>query len=123
MQKFKSVDELIHRLKPESPVYCIRRDSINLASELFQKKFPGKILYAIKTNPHSEVLKTIINSGIDNFDFASIKELQTIKEMHPTAKCFYMNTVKSRENIKEAYYNYKIKKFSLMFSLLFTVFI
>jgi len=113
MEKFKSVDELIHQLKPKSPVYCIRRDSINLASKFFQKKFPGKVLYAIKTNPHPEVLKTIINSGIDNFDFASIKELQTIKEIHPKAKCFYMNTVKSRENIKEAYYNYGIKTFSL----------
>ena len=113
MQKFKSVDELIHQLKPKSPVYCIRRDSINLASKFFQKKFPGKILYAIKTNPHPEVLKTIINSGIDNFDFASIKELQTIKEIHPKAKCFYMNTVKSREDIKEAYYNCGIKAFSL----------
>ena len=113
MQKFKSVDELIHQLKPKSPVYCIRRDSINLASKFFQKKFPGKILYAIKTNPHPEVLKTIINSGIDNFDFASIKELQTIKEMHPKGKCFYMNTIKSREDIKEAYYIYGIKIFSL----------
>ena len=113
MQKFKSVDELIHQLKPKSPVYCIRRDSINLASKFFQKKFPGKILYAIKTNPHPEVLKTIINSGIDNFDFASIKELQTIKEIHPKVKCFYMNTVKSREDIKEAYYNCGIKTFSL----------
>ena len=113
MQKFKSVDELIHQLKPKSPVYCIRKGAINLASKFFQKKFPGKILYAIKTNPHPEVLKTIINSGIDNFDFASIKELQTIKEIHPKAKCFYMNTVKSRDNIKEAYYSYGIKTFAL----------
>ena len=113
MQKFKSVDELIHQLKPKSPVYCIRRDSINLASKFFQKKFPGKILYAIKTNPNPTVLKTIINSGINNFDFASIKELQTIKEIHPKGKCFYMNTIKSREDIKEAYYNYGIKTFSL----------
>ena len=56
MQKFKSVDELIHQLKPKSPVYCIRRDSINLASKFFQNKFPGKILYAIKTNPHLEAV-------------------------------------------------------------------
>jgi len=113
MKKFKSVDELIHQLKPESPVYCIRKDSITLASKFFQKRFPGKILYAIKTNPHPEVLKTIIYSGIDNFDFASIKELQTIKEIYPKAKCFYMNTVKSRKNIKEAYFNYGINTFSL----------
>ena len=62
---------------------------------------------------HPLVLKTIIESGIDNFDFASIKELQTIKEIHPKGKCFYMNTIKSREDIKEAYYNYGIKIFEV----------
>ena len=73
MQKFKTVDEMISQLKPERPVYCIRKKSIQLASAVFQKKFPGKILYAVKTNPHPEVLKTIIESGIEDFDVASIK--------------------------------------------------
>ena len=42
MQKFKSVDELIHQLKPEKPVYCIRKDSINLASKFFSKEISWK---------------------------------------------------------------------------------
>ena len=46
MQKFKSVDELVNQLKPEKPVYCIRKQSIKVASKYFQKNFPGKILYA-----------------------------------------------------------------------------
>ena len=65
MQKFKSVEDLINQLKPNNPVYCIRKHSINVASKFFQRKFPGKILYAVKTNPHPEVLKTIIKSGIE----------------------------------------------------------
>ena len=80
MQKFKNVDELINQLKPERPVYCIRKNSIHIASKTFQEKFPGKILYAVKTNPHSEVLKTIVKSGIENFDIASIKEIEDIKK-------------------------------------------
>jgi ornithine decarboxylase len=28
MQKFKSVEELINQLKPEKPVYCIRKKSV-----------------------------------------------------------------------------------------------
>ncbi len=59
MQKFKTVDDLVNQLKPEGPVYCIRKKPIQVASETFQNKFPGKILYAVKTNPHPEVLKTI----------------------------------------------------------------
>ena len=113
MQKFKSVDELVDQLKPTEPVYCIRKKSIQLACEYFQKNFPGKVLYAVKTNPHPLVLKTIIESGINNFDVASIKEIETIKNISSKANCSYMHTIKSRENIKEAYFNHGIKKFSL----------
>ena len=113
MQKFKSVDKLVNQLKPTEPVYCIRRDSINIASKFFQNKFPGKILYAVKTNPHPLVLKTIVESGINDFDIASIKEVEAIRSVSPNAKCSYMHTVKSKESINEAYFKYNIKTFSI----------
>jgi ornithine decarboxylase len=113
MQKFKTVDELVSQLKPEKPVYCIRKKSIHAASKTFQNKFPGKILYAVKTNPHPEVLKTIVESGIENFDVASIQEIKDIRAIKQNAKCSYMHTVKSRESIKEAYFDYNVKTFSL----------
>jgi len=113
MQKFKSVEELISQLKPDKPVYCIRKNSILSASNYFQKKFPGKILYAVKTNPHEEVIKTLIKSGIDQFDVASIAEIKAVRKFSQTAKCSYMHTVKSRESIKEAYLKYGIKTFAL----------
>ena len=113
MQKFKSVEELVNQLRPDKPVYCIRKNSILSASNYFQKKFPGKILYAVKTNPHKEVIKTLIKSGIDQFDVASIEEIKAIRKFSQTAKCSYMHTVKSRESIKEAYLKYGIKTFAL----------
>jgi len=113
MQKFKTVEELINQLKPEQPIYCIRKRSIQLASTYFRNKFPGKVLYAVKTNPHPEVLKTVVESGIENFDVASIQEIKDIRAINPNANCSYMHTVKSRESIKEAYLNYNIKTFSL----------
>jgi ornithine decarboxylase len=113
MQKFKTVDELINQLKPEQPIYCIRKKSIQLASTYFKCKFPGKVLYAVKTNPHPEVLKTIVESGIENFDVASIQEIKDIRAINPNAKCSYMHTVKNRESIKEAYFRYNVKAFSL----------
>ncbi|MDB2381999.1 type III PLP-dependent enzyme [Candidatus Pelagibacter bacterium] len=113
MQKFKTVDELINQLRPEKPIYCIRKKSIQSASTYFRNKFPGKVLYAVKTNSHPEVLKTIVESGIENFDVASIQEIKDIRTISPDAKCSYMHTVKSRESIKEAYFNYNIKAFSL----------
>jgi len=113
MEKFKSVDEVVKKLKPTEPVYCIRRKSIKLSSKYFASKFPGKILYAVKTNPNPIVLQTIMESGIHDFDIASIKEIETIKNISPNANCYYMHTVKSRENINEAYYKHDIKTYSL----------
>ena len=113
MQKFKTVEKLINQLKPNEPVYCIRKKSIQLASKFFLNKFPGDVLYAVKTNPHPLVLKTIIESGIDNFDVASINEIKTIKNISKSANCSFMHTVKSRESIKESYFKYGIRAYSL----------
>ena len=113
MQKFKSVEELINQLKPEKPVYCIRKNSIQKAVHHFKKNFPGKILYAVKTNSHPDIIQTIIKSGIDQFDVASINEIKLVKQFSSTVKCSYMHTVKSRESIAEAYFNYGVKTFSL----------
>ena len=99
-KKFKSVDDLISQLQPDKPVYCIRKKSIQVASNSFKINFLEKILYAVKTNPNKEVLKTIIQSGIEHFDVASIEEIKAIKQLDPNLHCSYMHTVKSRENIK-----------------------
>ena len=64
MQKFKSVDELVRHLRPVKPVYCIRKESVSRASIFFQKNFPGKVLYAVKTNPHKAILKKLLESGL-----------------------------------------------------------
>ena len=113
MKKFKSVENLVEQLRPNEPVYCIRKQPIIKASNFFQRNFPGNILYAVKTNPNPIVLNTIISSGIKQFDVASIKEVQAIKKIDKNLKCSYMHTVKSRENIKEAYFKYGIKTFAL----------
>ena len=80
MQKFKSVEQMVNQLRPNKPVYCIRKNSILSASKFFQNNFPGKILYAVKTNPHSEVIKTLIKSGINQFDVASIEEIKAVRK-------------------------------------------
>ena len=72
MQKFNSVDELVNTIRPVDPIYCIRPDSIKSACSWFKSNFPGKILYAVKTNPNEKVIKNIGESGIDRFDVASI---------------------------------------------------
>ena len=112
MQKFNSVDELVNGIQPVDPIYCIRPNSIKTASEWFKSNFPGKILYAVKTNPNEKVIKCIGENGIKCFDTASINEIKLIKKIFPEARAYYMNSVKNREHIKEAYFNYNIKDFA-----------
>ena len=113
MQKFNSIDELVNTIRPVDPIYCIRPKSIKSACTWFKNNFPGKILYAVKTNPNEKVIKQIGDSGINAFDVASINEIKLIKKIFPKARAYYMNTVKNREHIKEAYYNYHVRDFVL----------
>ncbi len=113
MRKFRDVNELVNTLKPDYPVYCIRQESIKTSTEFFKSRFPGKILYAVKTNPSKKILKNIISNGIENFDVASINEIKLVKKIKPDAKLYFMHTVKSRENIEEAYFSLGVKDFAL----------
>ena len=113
MEKFKSVDELVNKLKPVDPIYCIRPKAIKKSVDFFKRNFPGEVLYAVKTNPNKFVLDQIYNNGIKNFDVASINEIKLIKKLYPKAKLFYMHTVKAREDINLAYKEYGIRDFAL----------
>ena len=113
MRKFKSVNELVNELKPDYPVYCIRPDSIKKSAKFFKDTFPGKVLYAVKTNPHDKVIKQIIASGINDFDVASLNEIKLIKKIKSDANLFFMHTVKSKESIYSAYFNFGVRSFAL----------
>ena len=93
MRKFATVDELVDTLKPEDPVYCIRPNSIKKSVDFFKENFPGKVLYAVKTNPQEKVIKLIINNGIENFDVASLNEVKLIRKIDSKVKIYFMHTL------------------------------
>ena len=113
MRKFKSVNELVNTLKPDYPVYCMRPEEINRSVTFFREHFPGKILYAVKTNPHEKVLKQIISNGIKDFDVASLNEIKLIKKINSEVNLHFMHTIKSKESISSAYFEYGVRSFSL----------
>ena len=113
MRKFKSVNELVNTLNPDYPVYCIRSEEIKKSVKFFKENFPGKILYAVKTNSHEKVIKQIISNGINDFDVASLNEIKLINKINPKVNLHFMHTVKSKESISSAYFNYGVKSFSL----------
>ena len=89
MQKFNSVDELVNTIQPVDPIYCIRPNSIKSACSWFKNNFPGKILYAVKTNPNEEVIKYIGKNGINHFDVASAF-IKSIRGSDPNAAVYYL---------------------------------
>ena len=113
MEKFSNVNELVNKLKPVNPIYCIRPDTIKNSVKTFKDKFPGKILYAVKTNPNEFVLKQILKNGVERFDVASINEVRLIRKISPKSKLYFMHPIKCREDIASAYFEYGVKDFSL----------
>ena len=113
MRKFKDVNELVNELKPDYPVYCIRPDSIKKSTKFFKDNFPGKVLYAVKTNPNEKVIKEIISSGVQDFDVASLNEIKLIKKIKPYSKLYFMHTVKTKESISSAYFDFNVRNFAL----------
>jgi ornithine decarboxylase len=113
MRKFNTVNELVNTLKPEYPVYCIRSQEIKKSVKFFKDNFPGKILYAVKTNSHEKVIKQIIANGINDFDVASLNEIKLVHKINPKVNLHFMHTVKSKESISSAYFNYGVKSYAL----------
>tara|TARA_X000001036_G_scaffold253899_1_gene236317 strand:+ start:2212 stop:3390 length:1179 start_codon:yes stop_codon:yes gene_type:complete len=113
MRKFKDVDDLVNVLKPDYPVYCIRTESLKKSIKFFKDNFPGKVLYAVKTNPNEKIIKQIALNGIENFDVASLNEIKLIKRIRPKANLYFMHTIKTKESISSAYFNYGVKNFAL----------
>ncbi len=113
MRTFKSVGSVVHRLKPNNPLYIFRPRAVEKAVSCFLNGFKGDMMYAVKTNPDAYLLTQIYNLGVRSFDVASLEEIRHVTSLLPNANCYFMHTVKSRFAIREAYQNYGIRHFAL----------
>ena len=113
MEKFPSARALVQSLAPNDPVTCLRPHAVRRAVSFFLNNFPGDILYAVKTNPSPEILDEVYGAGVRRFDVASTAEIELIAGRFPAARMSYMNPVKSRESIRDAYFKHGIRDFVL----------
>ncbi|MEO1303643.1 MAG: type III PLP-dependent enzyme [Pseudomonadota bacterium] len=102
---FNSVEDAILSYDGDDAIYALYPKRIEAATELFLDQFPGKVLYAVKANPHPAVLKILWASGLRGFDVASIREIDQVKTACPDAELYLMHPVKSRRTIQHAYAN------------------
>ena len=109
----RSVDALIAELRPEEPVHCIRPDTLAATARDFVASFAGDVLYAVKCNPDPTVLRTLWAGGVRHFDCASPNEVVLVHQMFRDAHIHFMDPVKARGAIREAWARYDVRDFAL----------
>ena len=112
MHQYTCALDLIHNTSPSQPVIILRPKSAKKATDWFLKNFPGKTLYALKANNNPVIVNALYESGIRNFDVASLSEIEQASA-YDDAVLYLMNTVKSRRLISEAYHKYGVRNFAL----------
>lgn len=80
---------------------------------MFHKGFPGVVGWAVKSNPHPEVIKAIVKGGVNQFDVASGDEIEAIRKYCPDAVMHFNHPVKPKEEIRYAYFKAGIRNFVL----------
>ncbi|MGB1256289.1 MAG: type III PLP-dependent enzyme [Thiolinea sp.] len=108
LREFDDVNDVIKTLNPSYPVFCLRPHELKRQAEHFLNHFPGRVLYAVKCNPHPAVLQTLYDAGIRHFDTASLAEISQVREQLPQADCYFMHPVKGRAAIQTAHEVYRV---------------
>jgi ornithine decarboxylase len=108
---FASPEAVVAALSPSTPVYCVRPAALHRAARLFLDHFPGDVLYAVKCNPGTHILRELSHAGIRHFDTASLPEIEQIAEELPDATSYFMHPIKSRNAIESAYKNHGVRHY------------
>lgn len=102
---------MVAALTPGYPVYCLKPHVLKRIARRFLDTFPGRVLYAVKCNPHPEVLRALFEAGIRHFDTASLPEIGQVRELFPNVEPYFMHPVKGRAVIRTAYEVYRVRHF------------
>lgn len=87
----------------DDQIYVLYPRKIEAAARLFVTRFPGKVLYAVKSNPHPSLLQILWAEGVRRYDVASIREIDLVRNLLPQAALYLMHPIKSRQTIARAY--------------------
>jgi ornithine decarboxylase len=109
--KFSSVSQMLTEMTPSYPVYCLRPQVFAKSADYFLQHFPEQTMFAVKCNPHPDVLKVLYNAGIRHFDVASLQEISQVSELFPDAALYYMHPVKPKAHIDSAHDVYHVRHY------------
>ena len=95
-ENFTDVGDLLRTQCPKDPVYCIYPHIYRDTAKEFLSGFPGRVLYAVKANPHPTVLRLLTEVGVCHFDCASLPEIELVDKIDPDAAKYFMTPVRIR---------------------------
>ncbi len=110
---FASTEDMVHARRPALPVYTLNPKKIEDTGAEFVNAFPGKTLFAVKTNPHPIAIANLYKGGVHAFDVASAEEMRLVRKVAPKAELYFMHPIKAPEAIREAYYEHGVRNFVL----------
>lgn len=102
IESFQHVDEVV-RENPTQPVLCFSPRRVKENVDAFLKLFPGTVSWAIKSNPHPEVVRAVALAGVKAFDVSSRGEVEQLRYQHPWSVLHFNHPVKSAGDIAFAY--------------------
>jgi len=98
-----SVVDVLRNEAGDDPISVLYPRRIAAAARTFVTGFPGKVMYAVKANPHPAIIQMLWDSGVRRFDVASLREVELAHDLLPDAELFLMHPVKSQALISRAY--------------------
>ena len=108
---YKNSQEYIQIAQPDSPIYLLAKDNLTHTAQKLIKNFPGEVSYAVKANPHPEILETLHSAGVDSFDVASLQEARLLRGLLPTSSLHFNNPIRTAETNREAHHELNITSF------------
>ena len=103
LPSYASLTDALRAYVGDDHINVLYPHRIKAAAESFFYGLPGRTLYAVKANPHPEVLRAVWAGGVRDFDVASLREIDLIQGLFPDVTLYLMHPVKSRRTICEAY--------------------
>ena len=111
LERFRSPADMVAKMRPGEPVYCVDHAALVAAAREFVSLFPGRVLYAVKCNPLPLVLDALHEGGIRHFDTASIAEIEQVGRRYPDCTSYFMHPIKAPEAIERSFAEFGVRHF------------
>lgn len=104
MQTFplaQTPEQDLKQRRPDVPVLYLSPKALQGRAHAFQAGFPGLVTYAVKANPHPNVIDNLVAAGLHAFDVASPAEMALVRAADPDAALHYNNPIRSVDEVAE----------------------